>query len=81
MITIARIREYLNASPFKPFRIHLSDDSHHDVPHPEFAWVIGSRVLVAKIVRARGADDPEIKELATLHITLIEPLAKTRTRK
>ena len=81
MITLGRIREYLTASPFRPFRVHLSDGSQHEIPHPEFAWLIGSRLYVAKIVKGRGADDPEVKELAVLHITCLEPLAKAKAKK
>ena len=81
MITINRLREYLSATPFQPFRIFLSDGSHHDVPHPEFAWVIGNRLLVAKIVKERGPEDPAIKELSVLHVTRVEPMARSKKAK
>lgn len=81
MITVNRVREYLQATPFLPFRIFLSDGSHHDVPHPEFAWLIGARLYVARIVKDRGPMDPAVKELAVLHITRVEPLAKSKARK
>lgn len=76
MITLTRIRNYLTAFPFKPFRIFLSDGSHHDVPHPEFAWVIGNRLLVAERVKGEPADEPWIKELSVLHVTRVEPIAR-----
>src|ERR1051325_8433462 len=38
MITSTRIKDMLNRQPFQPFRIFLSDGSHHDVPHPALAW-------------------------------------------
>jgi hypothetical protein len=81
MFTASRIREYLDATPFRPLRVHLSDGSSHDVPHPEFAWLVGSRLYVAKVVKERGPDDPQVKELSVLHITRVEPLAKTKARK
>ena len=81
MITTSRVREYLKATPFRPFRICLSDGSHHDVPHPEFAWLVGSRLYVAWIEKGRGLEDPAVKELAVLHITRIEPLGKAKARK
>jgi hypothetical protein len=81
MITINRLREHLSATPFQPFRIFLSDESHHDVPHPEFAWVIGNQLLVAKIVKERGPEDPAIKELSILHVTRVEPLARKKAKK
>ena len=75
MITTARLREYLQARPFRPFRVYLSDGSYHDIPHPEFAWLLGSRLYVAWIDETRGPEDPASRELAVLHITRIEPLA------
>ena len=81
MITTARIREYLKATPFQPFRVYLSDGSHHDVPHPEFAWLLGSRLYVAWIVKERGMEDPAVRELAILHITRIEPLPRRTAKK
>lgn len=80
MFTTKRIREYLDERPFRPIRLHLADGSFHDVPHPEFAWLVGARLYVAKVVKDRGPDDPQVKELAILHLTRIEPLGKTKTR-
>jgi hypothetical protein len=81
MITSSRIREHLTQTPFRPFRLYLSDGSHHDIPHPEFAWLVGGRLYVAKILKERGPSDPQVKELAILHITRIEPLVRTKSRK
>ncbi len=81
MITTARLREYLHAAPFHPFRVYLSDGSHHDVPHLEFAWLVGSRLYVAWIVKERGLEDPAVRELAVLHITRIEPLIRRKVKK
>ncbi len=78
MFTARRVREYLDERPFRPIRIYLSDDSFHDVPHVEFAWLIGGRLFVAEIVKDRGPDDPRVKEVAILHITRIEPLPKRK---
>ena len=72
MIDLISLRNYLAATPFEPFRIYLSDGSFHDVPHPEFAWIIGNRMLVAEVVQGRST--PWIKEVAVLHVTRIEPL-------
>jgi len=42
MITAQHIRERLGARPFKPFRVCLSDGTTHDMPQPEFAWVLAT---------------------------------------
>jgi hypothetical protein len=81
MITPSRIKELLNKKPFKPFRIFLSDGSHHDVPHPEFAWVFGGRVFVGVPARRGGEAEGRINELAILHVTRIEELAAPKAKK
>ena len=75
MITSARIKELLERRPFRPFKIFLSDGSHYEVPHPEFAWDFGGRIFIG--VPAKGASDPDgiVKELAILHVTRVEELA------
>ncbi len=81
MITSGRIRELLNKKPFQPFRLFLSDGSRHDVPHPEFAWVFGSRVFVG--IPGRGtaqSAEGRVKELAILHLTRIEELPPRKAK-
>ena len=80
MFTSKRIREYLEEKPFRPLRVCLSDGSHHDIPHPEFAWQVGTRLYVAKVLKERGPDDPQVKELSVLHITRIEPLSRVKRK-
>lgn len=79
MITSTRIRELLNARPFRPFRVFLSDGSKHDVPHPEFAWVFGGRMFVG--IAKPGPSSSGVKELAVLHLTRIEELAPGKPKK
>ncbi len=78
MITPARIRQRLDDRPFRPFRLFLSDGSHHDVPHPEFAWVWGNRVFVGL---ASGNGGPDMKELSILHLTRIEDLPARKNKR
>ncbi|HEV3409517.1 MAG TPA: hypothetical protein VG095_04440 [Chthoniobacterales bacterium] len=84
MITPARVRERLNERPFRPFRLHLSDGSHHDVPHPEFAWVAGTRLFIGR-PRGNGTRDEwsdwSVKELSILHLTQIDDLPRARRKK
>lgn len=79
MITSARIRELLNARPFRPFRVFLSDGSRHEVPHAEFAWVFGERMFVG--IAKPGPSSSGVKELSILHLTRIEELAPGKTKK
>jgi hypothetical protein len=79
MITPTRIGELLNRRPFQPIRLFLSDGSHHDVPHPEFAWVFGGRVFIG--VPTRGGEDGPVKEIAILHVTRIQELSPHKPKK
>ena len=33
MINAKQLREFLNTTPFRPFRVHTSDGSFYEVPH------------------------------------------------
>jgi hypothetical protein len=81
MITSTRIRELLQRKPFRPFRLFLSDGSHHDVPHPEFAWVFGGRVFVGVPSNGNGDAHGRVKELAVLHLTRIEEIPPRKSKK
>jgi hypothetical protein len=72
MINANRIKEMLDRKPFRPFKIFLSDGSHHEVPHPEFAWVFGGRVFIGVPGKGSPDMDGKVKELAILHITRVE---------
>lgn len=82
MITSGRLKEHLQRSPFKPFRIFLSDGSNHTVPHPEFAWVFGGRVFLG-VAGKNGSENGLVKEISIPHITRIEELGhhKSKSRK
>lgn len=75
MITPRQVKAYLEAKPFRPFRLFLSDGSRHEVPHPEFVWVFGSSVFVG--VAGNGASQPDtyVKELSLLHVTRVEKVS------
>ena len=78
MITPARIKEILDRKPFRPFLLFLSDGSKHDVPHPEFAWVYGARMFIGTPGKATPYSDGLLKEIAILHVTRVEELAKAK---
>ena len=74
MITARQIRQHLEARPFKPFRLFMSDGSRHEVPHPEFGWVFGSTVFVGVPAGPGKAEEEFVKQLSLLHITRVEPI-------
>ena len=75
MITGAHVREWLAATPFKPFRLYISDGSHYDVVHPELAWVLGSRVFIGQHNGGADPNDYSARQVAILHISRIEELS------
>jgi hypothetical protein len=80
MITAQQIREYLNAKPFRPFRLFMSDGSSHDVPHPEFAWVFGSTIFVGVAGKSTKRPEDYVKQLSLLHVTRIEKLIAAKAK-
>jgi hypothetical protein len=81
MITGAQIKERLNRKPFRPVRIYLSDGSKHDVPHPEFAWVFGSRIFIGVPGKGTSGANGSVKELAVLHVTRLEEAPRRQQKK
>ncbi|MCW5559172.1 MAG: hypothetical protein KIT22_15250 [Verrucomicrobiae bacterium] len=74
MITARNLRELLDARPFRPFRIFLTDGSRHDVPLPEFAWVFGGRIFVGEASGSEIETGTGVKQLSLLHVARIEEL-------
>ena len=73
MVTSRNLKDLLEARPFRPFEICLSDGTRHAVPHPEFAWVIGGRVFVGSpAAPVAGQEDFKVQQLSILHITRVE---------
>ncbi|MFO0954552.1 MAG: hypothetical protein U0835_26000 [Isosphaeraceae bacterium] len=68
MMTPQTMLGYVQAEPFRPFRIHLASGRTFDVRHPEVIKVLKSSVLVFKST----GDTPEIPddwESASLMLT------------
>lgn len=64
--------------PLDPVRIHLSDGSFYDVTHP--GQVMVGRQACHVGLRGDGTGPfQQIARLANMHITRIEPLAKSTT--
>ncbi len=64
----------LNARPFIPIRIHMSDEKTYEILHPEFVWVLRGRVDIAVPADTRtGIVDP-VDHCSLLHIVRVEEL-------
>jgi hypothetical protein len=73
MITGREVRELLQARPFKPFRICLSDGSHYDITNHDMAMVGRTTVEVGVNVDHEGFAE-YFARCAILHITKLEDL-------
>ncbi len=67
-------KELLDARPFVPLRIHMTDGKTYDIRHPEFVLVLRQRVDIGI------PDDPgigildRVEHCSLLHIVRVEPL-------
>jgi hypothetical protein len=69
------IRSFLRATPFVPFRVHISDGKHLDVLHPEMAMLTRMALVVGRPVTDPTKDIPARADLVSpLHVVRLEPL-------
>ncbi|PWU12489.1 MAG: hypothetical protein C5B50_21360 [Verrucomicrobia bacterium] len=72
------IRGLVNLSPFKPFRLHLADGKDLHVPHPDFALMTASYLVVAN--ELPGGVPGDVNLVPYEHIVRIKMLPR-RARK
>jgi hypothetical protein len=73
VITAKQIRELLEAKPFKPFRLSLSDGSHYDITNHDMAFVGRNTVEIGlNLDSDRFAE--YFARCSILHITKLEDL-------
>jgi len=70
------IRDLLQASPFKPFDVHVTAGPVYRVPHPDHVWLIpGGRNLA--IASERGSLGVLVNADHITHLSVEEPAAGT----
>lgn len=69
----------LHKSPFKPFRIQLTNGQSYVIQHPDFAWLKRTSILIGL---SSGDDEvpDEHTECDLLHVVAIEPVNGRRQR-
>jgi hypothetical protein len=77
MITARNLRERMNAQPFKPFRLCLSDGKTFDITNHDMAWVKSLTIEMGIELDTAGLA-VHTAECAIFHITRIQdiPTAK-----
>jgi hypothetical protein len=73
MITAMQLRERMNETPFRPFRIALSDGRAFNVPNHDTAFVKRNSIEIGIDLDHRSFAQKYV-ECAILHITSIEDI-------
>jgi hypothetical protein len=74
-MTMNELRNALRLTPFRPFRVFVTDGGSYDVRHPDLC-MIGPRIAVIGIPPA-GQSEPILERYAVvdlIHVTRLEPL-------
>lgn len=75
------IRDRIHKHPFEPFRIYVSDGSHYDVVHHDFAFVTARVVIVATSVSKREDLPDKTVHIDPEHITRVEAIRNLPKRR
>ena len=67
------IRELLDRQPFEPLEVRLSNGDVHRIPHPEFAMLLKSTLVIGV------PDSDRVILCSLLHIASIERSAAAQT--
>jgi hypothetical protein len=70
--------QLLEAKPFRPFRICMSDGTHRDITHHDMAWVTKNTVEVGINLDSDGFAE-YVARCSILHITKVEDLQESVT--
>jgi hypothetical protein len=77
MFTAAMLRQRMQANPFRPFRVFLSDGSHHDVLNHDSAFVEATAFDIGLNPNAEGFAQ-DIARRAILHIVKLEDIPQQK---
>lgn len=69
------LREWIDAEPFTPFRLVMTDGREFAIHHPNMLWPARTNVLVGIPGNSAEPDIPDRHAtVAMLHIVRVEPL-------
>ena len=66
------VREFLTRQPFQPLQVHLSNGEVYQIPHPEFAMLLKSTLVIGI------PESDRVICCALLHIASIERAPATQ---
>ena len=73
MFTARQLKEKMDQTPFRPFRIRMSNGESHDIPHHDAAWVLRDSLEIGLDPDAAGLVSLT-RRCAILHIASIEDI-------
>ena len=79
MMRYNELHSVLHKSPFEPFRIQLTNGQSHVIPHPDFAMLKRTSVVIGLSSGDDDIPDDHI-ECDLLHVVAIEPANGARRR-
>ena len=79
MVTAKQLRELLQAKPFRPFRICLSDGTHYDITNNDMAFVGRNTLEIGLNLDPDGFAE-YFARCSILHITKLEDLPEQVAR-
>lgn len=72
-MTAEEIRDHPMRRPFVAYRVHLTDGSHHDVRHPEMAFLTRYSLEIA--ADNQGPIPERVHYCSLLHIARVETVS------
>lgn len=73
-MTAEEIKIFVDRQPFKPFRLHLSDGRSFEIRHPDFIWVLRSRVEIGLADDPKSTTPDRAEFCSLLHVVSLEEL-------
>jgi hypothetical protein len=80
MMTFSKLGEYVQAEPFRPFRIKMASGDTYEIRHPEMILVGRSSVRVYGSQDAGPEAAPHWQDLSMLLMESIEPIVAPSAR-
>ncbi len=74
------LRELLNAQPFIPLRIYMTDGKTFDINHPDFVLVLRSRIDIGVPQNSENGILDRVEHCSLLHIVRVEELTKVASQ-
>ena len=73
MFNAKQLKDLMDAQPFRPFKVHMTDGAIYDVPHHDAAFVTQNKIEIGLDLNKDGIARRSV-HCAILHVTQVEEL-------